>query len=218
MASETSRDEVPGQRGEDRQSTAEEMARKLGLPYADEEMLRSARPLEEFLNIEFMRRYGIYPLHRSENRMHVAMANPVDSATVDAVRMFTGCEVEPAIGSEEMIAETIERVYGAGATTVKKIIENLDDSDMEIFSEPDEEDESHLRDLAFEAPVVRLVNLLVTRAVEAGASDIHFEPFEEKLVVRYRIDGVLQEVDSPPRGLQAAIISRLKLMAKMNIA
>jgi general secretion pathway protein E len=94
----------------------------------------------------------------------------------------------------------------------------MEEGEMEVVSGPAEEDEEHLRDLAAEAPVIRLVNLLISRAAESGASDIHFEPYEDLLVVRYRIDGVLHEVERPPKRLQPAITSRIKLMAKMNIA
>ena len=92
------------------------------------------------------------------------------------------------------------------------------DGDARVPRREDEEDVDHLRDLASEAPVIRLVNVLINRAVEQRASDIHIEPFENELKVRYRIDGVLHDVETPPRRLQAAIVSRIKIMAKLNIA
>jgi general secretion pathway protein E len=111
---------------------------------------------------------------------------------------------------------TIEQFYGAGATPMEKIIEDME-SIPEYHGE-DEENVDHLRDMASEGPVIRLVNLIITRAIELRASDIHFEPFEEQFRVRYRVDGVLHDVESPPKRLQAAIVSRVKIMAKLNIA
>jgi len=147
------------------------------------------------------------------------MADPTDTPTLEALRAWTGLDPDPAVGEESEILEAVERLYGAGSTTVQKILDDMGTGEgIEVVSGPAEEDAAHLRDLAAEAPVIRLVNLLITRAVEAGASDIHFEPFEERLIVRTRIDGVLREVESPPKRLQAAIVSRVKLMARMNIA
>ena len=113
--------------------------------------------------------------------------------------------------------EALESAYGNGAGEGKNGSGEGGEGDLEFLSD-DEEDVNHLRDLASEAPVIRLVNLLINRAVEQRASDIHIEPFENELKVRYRIDGVLHDVETPPRRLQAAIVSRIKIMAKLNIA
>jgi general secretion pathway protein E len=111
------------------------------------------------------------------------------------------------------IDDLIERYYGQGRSAMGAIVENLSDE-----ASRSEDDIEHLRDLASEAPVIRLVNLVIQRAVEQRASDIHVEPFENRLKVRYRIDGVLLEVESPPAASTAAVISRIKIMAKLNIA
>jgi general secretion pathway protein E len=195
-----------------------DLAQRLGVPYLEAADYPETQPLNGRFSVAFMKQYRFLPLFLENNVLQIVMANPADIETLDAVRMHTGYEVEPLVGEEGAVLEAIDRLYGSGATTVGKIIEDMGGEEIEIISGPAEEDEGHLRDLASEAPVIRLVNLLVNRAVEAGASDIHFEPFEERLVVRYRVDGVLHEVESPPKRLQAAIISRLKLMAKMNIA
>src|SRR5690606_34544417 len=108
--------------------------------------------------------------------------------------------------------DLIERYYGSGRSAMGTIVENLAEG------EGNEDDIEHLRDLASEAPVIRLVNLVIQRAVEQRASDIHIEPFENRLKVRYRIDGVLHEVETPPSGSTAAVIARVKIMAKHNIA
>jgi general secretion pathway protein E len=127
--------------------------------------------------------------------------------------MATGREVRLHVGLRSEVDDLIERYYGAGRSAMGAIVENLTEGDNRS-----EDDVEHLRDLASEAPVIRLVNLLIQRAVEGRASDIHIEPFENRLKVRYRIDGVLHEVESPPASSTAAVISRIKIMAKLNIA
>src|SRR5438552_2143345 len=125
-------------------------------------------------------------------------------------------QVEPRLARERDVLEALETIYGGGNATGGATAETAD-TELEVFSD-DEEDVNHLRDLASEAPVIRFVNLLISRAVEQRASDIHIEPFENELKVRYRIDGVLHDVEAPARRLQAAIVSRVKIMSKLNIA
>jgi general secretion pathway protein E len=144
------------------------------------------------------------------------MSNPLDFYTIDAIRLATHYEIHALAGRENEVLEAIERSYGVGATSMEKIIE--DTETVPEYRGEDEENVDHLRDMASEGPVIRLVNLIITRAIELRASDIHFEPFEEQFRVRYRIDGVLHDVESPPKRLQAAIVSRVKIMAKLNIA
>ncbi|HET7776929.1 MAG TPA: type II secretion system ATPase GspE, partial [Rudaea sp.] len=122
-------------------------------------------------------------------------------------------KVTVSVGLRSEIDDLIERYYGQGRSAMGTIVETLSDD-----SARGEDDIEHLRDLASEAPVIRLVNLVIQRAVEQRASDIHIEPFENRLKVRYRIDGVLHEVESPPAASTAAVISRVKIMAKLNIA
>jgi general secretion pathway protein E len=205
---------VPGTQPE----SGRELAARLGLPYVAASEYPEAPAAAIGLSVKFMRLYRAVPLAAEGGRLRLVMADPADVATLEAIRSYTGLEPEPAVGEEAEVLDAIERLYGSGATTVQKIIEDMGGGEIEVLGGPAEEDADHLRDLASEAPVIRLVNLLITRAAEQGASDIHFEPFEERLIVRYRVDGVLHEVESPPKRLQAAIISRVKLMAKMNIA
>jgi general secretion pathway protein E len=144
------------------------------------------------------------------------MSNPLDFYTLDAIRVATNHEIKVLVGQESEILQAIERSYGPGATSMEKIIEDIDR--IPEYRAEDEENVDHLRDMASEGPVIRLVNLIISRAIERRASDIHFEPFEDHFRIRYRIDGVLHDVESPPKRLQAAIISRVKIMAKLNIA
>ncbi len=169
------------------------------------------------LTIKFMKQCLFVPLELVDNTLKIGMADPGDHYTIDALRLAYGYNVEALEGVREDILETIERLYGAGSQSLETIIEEAGKDIFEIDTSGNE-DVDHLRDLASEAPIIRLVNRLILNAVEIRASDIHFEPFENEFKVRYRIDGVLHEVDSPPHRLQAAIISRVKIMAKLDIA
>jgi len=167
------------------------------------------------LNLAFLRHSRILPLSVRESVMQVAMADPGDFYSLQALQSATGLGIEPVLARERDIVDTLDVYYSDGGVTPGTT--NEGDGEVEYLSE-DEEDVDRLRDLASEAPVIRLVNLLINRAVEQRASDIHIEPFEQELKVRYRIDGVLHDVETPQRRLQAAIVSRVKIMAKLNIA
>ena len=169
------------------------------------------------LSVEFMRQARFYPFAIKDNRISIVMADPDDFYTIEAIQLGFGLEVDIYSGVEEEILEAIETGYGSGSQSVEKIIEEMGRS-MPGYASENEEDISHLKDLASEAPIIKLVNKIITRAVEMLASDIHFEPFEKDFKIRYRIDGVLHNAEFPPKRLQAAIISRVKIIAKMNIA
>ncbi len=169
------------------------------------------------LSIKFMKESRFVPLEATIETLRIAMAEPGETHTIDALRFAYGLRVEALEGREEDILDVIERLYGAGSQSLETIIEEADKDVYEITAES-EEDVDHLRDLASEAPIIRLVNRLILNAVEQRASDIHFEPFEDEFKVRYRIDGVLHDVESPPPRLQAAIISRVKIMSRLDIS
>jgi general secretion pathway protein E len=167
------------------------------------------------LNLTFLRHERILPLAVRDGVMQVAMADPGDFYSIQALQLATNLRIEPVLARERDIVDALDTYYGNGASKTDAPADA--DGEVEFVSE-DEEDVDHLRDLASEAPVIRLVNLVINRAVEQRASDIHIEPFEQELKIRYRIDGVLHDVETPPRRLQAAIVSRVKIMAKLNIA
>jgi general secretion pathway protein E len=169
------------------------------------------------ISLEFMKKSYFVPLSVSERTFEIAMADPKDADTIDALKFAYGLEVAIKKGKADDILDAIERLYGKGRQSMETIIEEAG-KDISNGANASEEDESHLRDLASEAPIIRLVNRLIADAVEMEASDIHFEPYENEFKVRYRIDGVLSDVESPPKQFQAAIISRVKLMAKLNIS
>lgn len=160
----------------------------------------------------FMRENLFVPIAEDEDAIDVVMVYPSDEFTVKAIKMASQKELTVKIGLPSQVENAIEKLFGGGRSAMGQIVDGLSDEGG------DEDDVDHLRDLASEAPVIRLVNIIMQRAVEARASDIHVEPFENRLKVRYRIDGVLQEVESPPARSTAAVISRIKIMAKLNIA
>ena len=168
-----------------------------------------AAPELEGLAPRFLRQCRAMPAALKGASLQLAMADPLDFETIQAVRGFTGLKVEPVLAAEQEILDAIEKYYGQADKT---------DADQESSGAEAAEDLEHLRDMASEAPVIRLVNAAIASAVEKRASDIHIEPFDKEFRIRFRIDGVLYSQEPPPRELKAAIISRVKLMAKLNIA
>ena len=187
-----------------------------GVKFASDDDFPKEPALYENLSVQFMKQYKFIPGRMVDNTLSVIMADPYDFYTLDGIRLATKKRIQVLVGEESKILEAIERSYGSGGSSMEKIIEDID-SIPDLQAEG-EENVDQLRDMASEGPVIRLVNLIITRAIERRASDIHLEPFEEDFRVRYRIDGVLHDVESPPKRLQAAIISRVKIMAKLNIA
>ena len=189
------------------------LAEVLSLPLAQPEDYPKAPVLEGKLNPKFLKARGFLPLSETEDGLVAAMVDPADDFAARAVEVKTAKKVERRIAVPSELEEALERLYGSGRTQIEEIVDSLDgDGD----AAPD--DAERLRDLASEAPVIRLVGLLIAESVERRASDIHIEPFDNRLRVRYRIDGVMQEVASHPSRLRFAIISRIKIMAKLNIA
>ena len=171
----------------------------------------------EGISSRFIREYMVIPLELKNNTLRVIMANPEDRDTLDALKVATSADVLVYTADPKLMDEYISRFYGQESQNINRIMEDIGEKSLDFIRE-EEEDIGHLKDLAAEAPIIKLVNLFITRAVEGRASDIHIEPFEDELKVRYRIDGVLHDVESAPKRLQAAIVSRIKIMAKLNIA
>jgi len=186
----------------------------LQIPLCGEKDFPETAPEIDTISVRYMKQQHLVPIRVTDDVLDVVMADPQNHTTLKALRMASGLEVHPLVGISSEIDNTIERFFGGGRSAMGQIAEGLGDED----DYTDEENVEHLRDLASEAPVIRLVNLILQRAVEARASDIHIEPFENRLKVRYRVDGVLQEVEAPPARSTAAVISRVKIMAKLNIA
>jgi general secretion pathway protein E len=193
---------------------ADALSERLGIALATAAEYPDLPLLEEQVSDRFLRDAKALPLRETDEGIVVAMADPGDEFTRRAIEMVCGKPVVPRLAIVTELEAGLERLYGAGKSSMDQIVDNISSRD----EEQDLGDVEHLKDLASEAPVVRLVNLLITHALEARASDIHVEPFENRLIVRFRIDGVLNEVESPPRRLSAAVISRVKIMANLDIA
>lgn len=192
---------------------AETAADVLGLPLVSVKELPELPPEATLLSVRFLKQFHVCPVGEDEAGMDLLVADPQDGYPVEAVQLATGKAVRRQVALRSEIDDLIERYFGQGRSAMGAIVENADGE-----TTGDLDDVEHLRDLASEAPVIRLVNLIIQRAVELRASDVHIEPFENRLKVRYRVDGVLEEAESPPANLTAAVISRIKIMAKLNIA
>ncbi|MCD4655521.1 type II secretion system ATPase GspE [bacterium] len=198
---------------------AETLAGYLDLSYTDipeEDDLQAIPDLP--LSVKFLRQHRILPLGLENNVLSLAMANPVDLDVLENIRIAFDFSINATIADGVEIERKIEDLYGSGSSSMKLILEDLQEEDLEFLGSDEDQDVDTLRDMASEAPVIRLVNLLFSQAVEIGASDIHIEPFEGDLHIRFRVDGVLHNQESPPKRLQSAIISRIKILARLNIA
>ncbi|KEA62113.1 General secretion pathway protein E [Marinobacterium lacunae] len=184
----------------------------LQLPLVEKSEFPADRPPDERLSLRFLREYQLLPLTQEGDRLPVAMANPLDRYACEALSVALDVAVEPRVAVGSDILQALDQLYGEGQSQMGDILADV------APGEEQEESVEELLDLASGAPVIRLVNLIIQRAVEARASDIHIEPFESRLKVRYRIDGVLQEGEAPPVQLSPAVISRIKIMARLNIA
>jgi general secretion pathway protein E len=169
-------------------------------------------PLPESVSLRFLKNYHVIGIGSSDDEVQVTMMDPEDQFVIDALKLATGKRVFAKVGLLSEIDAALEVQYGEGRSQMDQIVDGLS------VDEAGEEDLEHLKDLASEAPVIKMVNLIMQRAIETKASDIHIEPFEHALKVRLRIDGVLQDIHSPPVKSTAAVISRIKIMAKLNIA
>jgi general secretion pathway protein E len=194
---------------------AEALAAQLELPMVDVAGYPEFPILEERVSARFLRETRSLPLHEDEAFVALAMVDPTDAYTIGAFEMVTGRAVRPMIAMPAELEAALERLYGSGKSAQSQLIGDVETRGDELAFDADVQ---QLKDLASEAPVIRLVSLLITNALDMRASDIHVEPFENKLNVRYRVDGVLHDVESPPKRLSAAVISRIKIMANLDIA
>src|SRR5690606_1326634 len=164
-------------------------------------------------------KHKLLPISKAGSSLVVAMADPTNLHAIDDIKFLTGFNVEPVIASETAIAEAVERYYGQGPSYEEVMADfDLEDEDIDFTSENEDENILELERASEDAPVVRLVNVILLNAIRKGASDIHIEPYEKRLRVRYRVDGVLLEEMTPPLKLKNALSSRLKIMSQLDIA
>ncbi|MCW5751673.1 MAG: type II secretion system ATPase GspE [Alphaproteobacteria bacterium] len=188
------------------------LAEQLALPLAGLGDYPERPLLGERVSIRFLRASRVLPLREHAGHLDLAMADPLDSYAREAIRLLAGKEVRPVVAVPAELDAALDRLFGKPKPAAEIAAASLTGEGVASA------DIERLRDLASEAPVIRLVNGLISRAVNERASDIHIEPFEGTLRLRYRIDGVLRAVEAPPSRLQAAIASRVKIMAGLDIA
>jgi len=162
-------------------------------------------------------KYSIVPVNRAGSTLIIAMSDPSNIFAIDDIKFMTGYNVEVVVAPEKSIRDSIDKYYDQSAS-MSDVLGSMDDIDLELVDESDDVDVGELAQASEDAPVVKLVNLILTDAIKRGASDIHIEPYEKSFRVRYRIDGVLYEVMKPPMKLKNAITSRIKIMSEMDIA
>jgi type IV pilus assembly protein PilB len=199
------------------------LSRQYGVPAINLSYFEIDPAVVKLIPVETAKRYQILPLSRVGASLTIAMVDPTNVFAMDDIKFMTGFNIEPVVASESSIAEGIEKAYGEGEQEgLEEVMKSMEDgggeADVELQSEQEEMELADLERAADEAPIVKLVNLVLTDAVKRGASDIHMEPYEKEFRVRFRIDGVLQAIMSPPLKLKDAITSRVKIMAKLDIS
>ena len=195
----------------------EALSSQFGLKYLRFSEFPKSIPNDNYPSVKFMKQYKFVPIGVEEGVLQIALADPLNEYVFEALEVFSDTPMEIYLSSEKDITEAIEQYFGSNIQ-MTSIMEGMREEEEETVGIELQEDVHHLRDMAFEAPIVKLVNMLITRAVESRASDIHIEPFENNVKVRYRIDGALTEVEAFPKRIQPAVISRIKIMSRLNIA
>ncbi len=197
------------------------LSRQYGVPAINLSYFEIDPAVVKLIPYETAKRYQILPLSRVGASLTIAMVDPTNVFAMDDIKFMTGFNIEPVVASESSIVDGIEKAYGTSKEEeLEQVMQSMNefDADVELQAEEQEMDLGELEKAADEAPIVKLVNLVLTDAVKRGASDIHMEPYEKEFRVRFRIDGVLQSIMTPPLKLKDAITSRLKIMAKLDIS
>ena len=202
----------------------ESLGKQMGFAFADIESLSLDPDLVKSIPEHLAKRYNVIPISQQENQLTLAMADPLNVLAIDDIRLITGFDIQPVIAVEDAISKAIGSMFGvtdmvAVDSAVKDIAET-DFGGMEVEDDVEAEEISldKLKALVDEAPIVRVVNLIISQAINDKASDIHIEPEVRNVKVRYRVDGVLHDVMTPPKHIQAPMISRIKIMSNMDIA
>ncbi|HEY7406036.1 MAG TPA: type IV-A pilus assembly ATPase PilB [Candidatus Angelobacter sp.] len=196
------------------------LSRQYGVPAINLQYFEIDASVVKLVPEDTAKRYQILPLSRVGASLTIAMVDPTNVFAMDDIKFMTGFNIEPVVASESAIMDAIDKAYGGSGQSenVDELLASMDEADVELQAEQEEIDLGELEKSADEAPIVKLVNIVLSDAVKRGASDIHIEPYEKEYRVRFRIDGVLQHIMSPPMKLKDAITSRIKIMAKMDIS
>ncbi|HUK21679.1 MAG TPA: type IV-A pilus assembly ATPase PilB [Gemmatimonadales bacterium] len=194
------------------------LARQYRMPAVDLSRFEVEPRILKLLTPDIAIKHTVLPLKREGRTLTIAIADPNNVAAIEDVKFITRCDVFPVIAGEYTLRNAIDRYYQQSDAQLQTLLKSVEDAeDLELVEEHEDEDLKG-QDAADDAPVVKLINGLLTDAVKRGASDIHIEPFEHEMRVRYRVDGALQEVMKPPIKMRAALTSRVKIMASLNIA
>jgi type IV pilus assembly protein PilB len=207
----------------DDQELVEFLSQRYGVPAINLIEIEVDETIIKIIPPDVARKYTILPISKAGAKLTIAMVDPSNVFAMDDIKFMTGYNVEPVVASESALRDAIEKYYGSThSIELKKVMEDLaeaeDEADLEVLEEEEELDLAALEAQSEEAPVVRLVNIILTDAIKRDASDIHIEPYEREYRVRYRIDGILYVMMRPPLRLKEAITSRVKIMAKLDIA
>jgi type IV pilus assembly protein PilB len=198
------------------------LSRQYGVPAINLNYFEIDPSVVKLIPYDTAKRYQILPLSRVGASLTIAMVDPTNVFAMDDIKFMTGFNIEPVVASETAILEGIEKAYNTvpeeDLESVMAAIGEGEGTDIELQADADEADLADLERAAEEAPIVKLVNMILTEAVKKGASDIHMEPYEKEYRVRFRVDGILQTIMNPPMKLRDAIISRVKIMAKLDIS
>ena len=193
------------------------LARQYRMPAVDLSRFEVDPKIIKLLPPDIAVKHTVLPLKREGRTLTVAIVDPNNVTAIEDIKFITRCDVFPVIAGEYTLRNAIDRYYQQSDAQLQSLLKSVEEADVEVVEEEQEEDVK-AQDLAEDAPVVKLINGLLTDAVKRGASDIHIEPFEHEIRVRYRVDGALQEVMKPPVKMKAALTSRVKIMAQLNIA
>jgi len=193
------------------------LARQFRMPAVDLSRFEVEPKILKLLTADIAAKYTVLPLKREGRTLTIAIADPNNATAIEDIKFITRCDVFPVVAGEYTLRNAIERYYQQSDAGLQTLLKSVEAEDLEVVEEAQDEDVK-AGDLADDAPVVKLINGLLADAVKRGASDIHIEPFEHEMRVRYRVDGSLLEVMKPPVKMRAALTSRVKIMAALNIA
>jgi len=195
------------------------ISREMNIPPIDLAKVEVTAEALESLPEDLATYYGVLPVARIGNILTVAVANPFDVLKLDDVGLVTGCQLMPVVSTEPTIRTAIERCYHSGEQQMEQLLEDMADPELELTTTKQEEDETiNITAESGDSPVVKLVNMTIYQAIKNRVSDIHIEPYEKRVAIRYRQDGILYEALAPPKKMQNAIVSRIKVMSDLDIA
>ncbi|MFA6450590.1 MAG: ATPase, T2SS/T4P/T4SS family, partial [bacterium] len=199
-------------------------ALQLGVPFVDLSRVKIVPAIAKSLQPHVAQRHKVIPISKDKRKIVLAMVNPLNVFAIDEVKLTTGLEVVPVLAQEEQLLTAVHANYGVDESTARAIESlqkmGIDPNSVEHIDDTEDEDisVSHAKELIEDSPMIKLVNAIIVQAIDMRASDIHIEPQRDELRVRFRVDGVLQEIRKVPKNIQSALLSRIKVLADLNIA